>query len=455
MTDSTGQPSRRGPAPRLDTTFPSVKLLAAAIGFIILVSIISGFKVVRLDHDQDELRLERAVFEKERAALGDYKNEMPALEQLHTELRNVTADMQARHDALAEELKGLEQQRQEVRTMLDEARGEYYRFQGARQEAQQEMAQIVNEISSVRPMMRVYKTQMEVLKVREAETRESINKLLAQKEQLAADLKGLEREKAHAQEFLERVLNDRKVLQTFAESVGATAGELRQTVKNTDAATKNFVALTAGLEASVQQIKTGAQTIPAKIKSLDEQTAGLAASNKTLAAAADQGEKAGKALQSQVDSLTASAASLKQSLKDMETQTALWARGSEKTLAELKAMDLAVAPLPKNVAATLKDLSETTQNLSAQARLVAGSAKEVQNLVAPLKSQASGLTQASASLKDEAASAKGAGAELQRQLASLQKNIDAANAAVQKVQASLAQAEAAAKKKSTTPGQDK
>ena len=214
--------------------------------------------------------------------------------------------------------------------------------------------------------------------------------------------------------------------------------------KNVAAALKDLSDTTGEVSAQV-----------ARLKALEEQLVTLTATNKALATAADQGEKAGKALQSQVDSLTASAASLKQSLKDMETQTAQWAKGSEKTLAELKAMDLAVAPLPKNVAATLKDLSETTRNLSVQARLVEGSAKEVQNLVAPLKSQASGLTQASASLKDEVASAKGAGAELQRQIAALQKNIDATNAAVQKIQASLAQAETAAKKKPTTPGQDK
>ncbi len=441
MTESTtkapGEPAGR---PRLDTAFPSIRLLGLCVFVVVLGLVFAGWNMVHLDQQWADLARQKAVLEKEKADLAEYTAELPTLERRHADLTSLTAALEKNRQILDGEVAQLEQQRQEARKILDETLSANYLAQNAQREAQRELTQIIEEINTGRPMLIAIEARLAVLKVKELSLREALAGEETRKAQLAADLKGLERERDHARELLERMLNDRKTLADFSDAVKASARGLDQAAKDADAAAKKFTTVTSDLGGSTLNLKTEAAAIADKVQPLEAQIAQLTARNKALAGAAEQDEKIRRELKSQVETLTAAVSSLNQSGKEMDAQIRKWSQRSDQTLADVGRVERALTPLPKNLETALKSLSAGADRLAAQVKALEGQTTAMRNLagmVGPLQNQARDFSKATKTLQDEASQTQKSGETLLRRLDELRQSVEAAQELVKGVSARL------------------
>jgi hypothetical protein len=435
------QPANRPQGrPRLDAAFPSIRLMGAAVFLVVLGLVFSGWNIVHLDRQRVQLNRMQEELARERAAFDDRLAEMPDLERRHAELEAATSAQARERKIVAEEVERLERQRQEVQKILEESRSAYHLAQSAREEAQRELTEIMTEINSARPMLIVVEARLAVLKAKEHSLREDLDRSRTEKSQMAADVKGLERERDHARDLLEKMINDRKTLQDFSDTVKAGARDLGQAAKEADAAAKKFAAVTSDLGDSTRSLKAGTTDMTGRVKALETQIAQLTARNQALATAAAADEKTRRDLKSQLDLLTGTAGSLNQAGKDLEGQVRKWTQRSDQTLTEVGRVREALSPLPGNLTAALKSLSAALEQLSAQGKNLEGQATAMRTLATPLQSQARDFANTTKILQEEADKGRKSGEDLRRQLDELQQSVDAARELLKTVSAGLPEA---------------
>lgn len=334
-----------------------------------------------------------------------------------------------------------------MRKILEEAQGAYHLAQCAREEAQRELAQIIEDINAARPMLVTAEAKLTVLKAKDHAMREGLDEIRTQKAQLTAELKGMEREREQTQGLLERMTKDRKTLQDFSDAVQVNARDLGQAAKEAEAAAKKFSTVATDLGASSGVLKTGATDITAKIKDLEAQIAQLTARNQALTGTLERDEKIRRDLKGQVDLLTGAASALNQAGKEIDGQVRKWSQQSDKTLTEVGRLEQALTPLPKNLDVALKSLSGATDGLNAQVKALESQTTAVRTIVGPLQTQARDFYNTTKMLQDEAGKTQKSGETLVKQMDELRQSVEAARELMKTVSDSLPS--------QTTPPSDK
>lgn len=438
MTES-GNKNTNGPAARpcLDAAFPSIRLMAAGVFLVVAALIFSGWNMVQMGKRGDELIKQKEALEKEKTELAEYLDELPILERRHADLSSSTTTLEKEHNLLTEEVARLTRQRQEIREMLEKTQGTYHVAQSARREAQQELHKIITEIEIITPKLITLEARLAVLKAQEHSLAEALAGDQTQKIQLAAEIKGLERERAHAEELLARLVNDRKTLQGFSDAIKVSARDLNEMVNAAGETARKFSAVTSSLDDSSGSVKTGAADLAGRIKNLDAQIALLADRNQALAGAVDQHEKTRLGLKSQLEMLTVTASSLTQAGKLIDAQALKWARQSDKTLTEVGRVGEALAPLPKNLETALKSLSVVTAQLNVQLNNLDGQTSTMRTLVTPLRNQAQDFSKTAKILRDEVNKTQKSGETLLRRLDELRQSVEEAQELMRVVSARI------------------
>lgn len=437
--NSSQPPNRPQGRPRLDAAFPSLRLMGFGVFLVVLGLVFSGWNIVHLDQQRAELGRRQEDLAWERAAFDERLAEMPDLERRHTELAAATDALVKDRKIVAEEVERLERQRQEVQKILEEARGGYHLAQSAREEAQRGLTEIMIEINTARPMLIMIEARLAVLKAREYSLREDLDRGRTEKSQLAAEARGLERERDQARDLLDKMVHDRATLQDFSEAVKAGARDLGQAAKEADAAARKFAAVTSDLGDSSRSLKAGTTDMAERIKNLEAQITQLAAHNQALTAAVAADEKNRRDLKSQLELLTGAAGSLNQAGQNLEGQVRQWTQRSGQTLTEVARVREALSPLPGNLTTALKSLSTALEQLSGQGQNLAAQATAMKALAAPLQNQARDFVKTTKALQEEADQGRKSGQDLRRQLEDLRQSVEAARELMQTVSASLAE----------------
>lgn len=392
----------------LDGLFPSGWVLAAAVLLIVVSMVLSGWKIVNLEQEKQEVSIARILLEKDRQQLEiDIATHEKILKELPG-IKTQTDDLSRQKNALIGEVNAARKQledlnnlKQEALDRLNQAAAEQSHAVAEKTASMEIHTRYSNEISSLREKKEQFERQTLALKDELQNLQTELSKLQTQEAQRNADVAGLERRKGNLEKDLTRIAEEKGRLDNISARFDLLAGKLEQTglqanqnLELIQTSGRNFDALLIKISDDEEQfashsksvgtlsenLKTTSETLDATKSVLETTAGGMQNIGKHIEGAASQlgtaiegtdrqAKKLAELLQKPVQSIADQAGTLSTTISQMGKQLDLLPG----QLSQLNTRIVELENKTSSFQEVIGQLSRTTENLNT-ANLNVGSA---------------------------------------------------------------------------------
>lgn len=321
--------------PALDSAFPSLFLMGFCLLLAIACITVCAWKIILLEQEQRETEQERLLLERDRDAFLTYGAELPRLTMQHGQLARDIASLDERRKELEKSIEDMSQEQTKLRLETGGLAGTIAAMEAQADATRAELSKTAAELDKLRPDLAATRKEVDGLKARESALNESIAKKQKDESRLLANIAGLERSRAHAQEFVARLNEDKNFYAGMQKNFERTLANFEETLAKSGSLTSEYalkledmgkfkstldqgMAVLAadlqGVAGNLEAIKQDRANYAALLrqeseqqKLLREHVESIAANNKKLASALETIQNLDKKLQS---SLAAEAAVL-------------------------------------------------------------------------------------------------------------------------------------------------
>ena len=370
--------------PRSDTAFPSTLLMGLCLILVIVLTGVTGTKVLHLDQEREAIQLDRAVLERDINANRQLREELPQLEEQRNRLIIAVTQLEAtktgyqqtvdkltlQHKTLAEESARLSGDNTELTSRINAVRTE--------------LGQVQAELSNAKPLAAIAKQEIATLQSQEAAVRISITEKQQQVSTLSADVQGLERRRDHTQDLLVRMAEDQKVLEGVKKSVDFMMAQLQASLAKADAASTEYSRQTKNIQTATRNLDAEIATMQTRLQTMENTIAALERHDSSFSQFLAQGNSSTQALQEQVQALFTENKRLESTFRELDMQVQQWTQRSEVPLSKINEMEEKLLPIANS-------LSNSVQIVAVQASALEIQTKEAQSGVSTVQKIASAL----------------------------------------------------------------
>ena len=429
-----GQSVSRGKA-RSDTAFPSILIMGVGLILVIALIGITGWKVLLLDKEREEVRQQRAILERDINAFKQYSGDLPQLEKRYGELVASIAQLEGAQKSLQQIVDKLTQQRQVLADESARLGGDNTELTSRLDAVRKELGQAQSELATARPLVGAAKKEVAALQSQEATLRTNVSDLQKKVTVLTADLQGLERSRTHVQELLARMTEDQKALEGFKKSVDTMATQLQASLAKADTASNEYTRQTTNVQAATRNLDTEVAAMQTRLRTMESHIATLDRYETSFSQLVAQGGISTQALQAQIQTLTTENKRLGTTLQALDTQVQQWSQRSQTPLAKIKEVEEKLLPIANSLAGTVQSITAQANTLESQIGGIQRNVSSAQSAVNSLDKHMQTLAASTVDFQTSVRLTSDNGETLSKLIAKMQQDLAALSVAVASLQA--------------------
>lgn len=234
--------------------FPTLLGMGTLLVISIFLIAICAWKIFLLESEQEEIRRERLLLERDTDAFLTYGGELPQMTEQHRRLTHEVAELEKRKTWLDETNGDLDKKSRELDARAARLTGAIIEMESQLQALQASVGKETAELARLRPERSALQKEVETLKAEESSLNESLNQKRRQEAALTANLEGLERSSAHTRELLTRMTSDQKAYEGFEKRLQQLAERFEAILERSDTFTTEYGARIEGLEKFVTKM---------------------------------------------------------------------------------------------------------------------------------------------------------------------------------------------------------
>jgi hypothetical protein len=421
--------------PRSDTAFPSTLIMGICLIFAIILVGITGWKVLLLDQEQEGVRQQRAILERDINAFKQYSGDLPQLEKRHGELTASVAQLDGAQKGLQQAVDSLTQQRQALADESARLGGDNTELASRINAARKELGQVQGELANALPRTDTAKKELAALQGQEAALRTSISDLQKQAATLSADIQGLERLQAHTQDLLTRMTEDQNILEGFRRSVDSMATQLQASLAKADAASNEYTRQTTNVQTATRNLNAEVVAIQTRSQTMENHIATLQQHGVSFSQILTQSGASAQAAQTQIQTLNAENERLAATLEALDRQVQQWTQHSQGSLTKIKEMEENLLPISNFLAGAVQSITAQANMLGTQIGGVQTSVSSVQSAVDSMERHIQTFAATATDLQSGIRLNSGNGEALSELIVKMQQDLNTLSAAVAAFQA--------------------
>ncbi len=124
---------KRNRASTLDFAFPPIWVMGVAVLLVVLMTVLSGWKIVNLEYERADVKAERKLLEHDLQTYHAIRQELPVLEKRHQDLTREVSDLLGKVQSERTVMDSLAIQKDAVLVELEKAKAEAREVQEASQ----------------------------------------------------------------------------------------------------------------------------------------------------------------------------------------------------------------------------------------------------------------------------------------------------------------------------------
>ena len=322
----------KGTSSALDRAFPSLWILAGAIVLVIILIVLSGWKIVNLEHERAAVVNERGLLDRDKKVYGVLVKELPSLEDrkqnLSKEANVLGGEVQAyrtRLESLKVHVNALESKRNTTKAELSQLEAEG-------KAAGNTLSKKQDEIQNAQTQIPNLKQQVEDLKVKKESLLDGTAKLFKEKAQLEANIAGLEQMRNNKKQVLDSMIRDEGELKDLSKRFDDIAANLEVSRKSADAALKGLNTHAKGLGQTVQTITAHSEGLSKEVAAVTREVGNLDSAAKNIQTAGNTAKEAAVGIQAAKSDLNKNMDLLKKAFGSAEKQALRLAKTTDVTL---------------------------------------------------------------------------------------------------------------------------
>lgn len=421
-------------APRSDTAFPSTVIMGLCLVLVVALLGITGWKVLLLDQEREDIRQQRALLERDINVFKQYGGELPQLEKRHGELTASIAQLEGVQNGVQQTVDKLTQQRQTLTEESARLSGDNTEISSRISAVRKELGQAQSELANAKPRAASAKQELAALQSQETALRASIADKQKQFATLTADVQGLERRQAHARDLLARITEDQKTLDGFKKSVDSMATQLQASLAKADTASNEYTRQTANVQTATRNLDAEIAAMHTRLQTMESSIATLERHSSSFSQLLTQGGSSNQTLQAQLQTLTAENKRLGTTLQALDTQVQQWTQRSQAPLEKIKEMEEKLLPIANSLSNSVQAIAAQASAFEAQVRETQTGVSGVQKVVGTLEHHVQSLATAATELQSGARLSNDNGEALSRLIDKMQQDLAALAAAIATLQ---------------------
>lgn len=234
--------------------YPSLMSMGIVLAIAIGLIAICGWKIFLLESEQEEIKRERLLLDRDKDAFLTYGGELPQMAERHRLLTQEVAELENRRSGLEERNDELDKKTRELDARASRLTGAVTALESQLQALEASLAKEKAEIAQLTPERSTLQKEVATLKAEQSALNESLTQKRKQEAALTANLEGLERSGAHARELLSRLTADQQVYETFEQRLQAMTSKFDAVLARSDMLTTEYGGRMERLEKFVTQM---------------------------------------------------------------------------------------------------------------------------------------------------------------------------------------------------------
>ena len=273
----------------LDRSFPPVWIIAIVIFVIVILTIISGWKIFNLEQERHHLVQLRYQIETDRQLLGrdlaahsEILKQLPTLENRHNDFSAKILSLEGQIRAANLTYEGLQASITTSEELLSRAKTQKRLDETAASTARKELASLESNISASRNQSANLELSVKTLTQREKALSENANELKNTLSTLSAEIKGLDIEKDRKKTLLDQISIETGEIQKFSFRFTSIADNLEKTQKTADEVILGLKTQSGTFSATLEGVKTQNKILSEESEKLKSENLILSKSNEVI-----------------------------------------------------------------------------------------------------------------------------------------------------------------------------
>lgn len=210
----------------LDQSFIPAWLMGGAVILVVLLTALSGWKIVNLEAERSNVESQRRLLERDKQAYAEIQRELPSLEKREQDLLGAVGELEGKERGARTRYESLTAQGNAAQLEMEKAKAERDQAQAAAQAARKQFASMQADIQKARADSQSSKQEVEALQAQEQTLRKRMTELTGKVAQLQADMSGLDRERQNKERVLQQMAQDTGDLQKLSKRFDTIADNL-------------------------------------------------------------------------------------------------------------------------------------------------------------------------------------------------------------------------------------
>jgi chromosome segregation ATPase len=253
---------RKNRASALDFAFPPVWVMGVSVLLVVLMTVLSGWKIVNLEYERAGVNAERKLLEHDKQTYYAIHQELPVLEKRHQDLTREVSDLTGKVQSERTVMESLAIQKDAVLVELEKAKAEAKETQEAAQAARNTFAALQSDIQVKRPQAEQLKLEVQLLQTQTKTLSTTITDLQNQVSSAKADISGLDKQKENSKLVLEQMTQDTGQLQVLSGRFNTVANELEAALNDPKKGlTKELKNAVGAVDTQAQGLSTYVHTV--------------------------------------------------------------------------------------------------------------------------------------------------------------------------------------------------
>jgi len=408
------EPHNSGSA--LDRSFFPVWSMGVALILVILLTLLSGWKIINLESERSSVESQRLLLERDKQAYADIQKELPSLERRKQAIISEFSELEGKGRSAQVRYESITVQSNAAQSNLEKALAERDQAQAASQAARQELASLQADIQKARVDSQNLKQQVEALRAEEQTFGKSAKQLREQVAQIEADISGLERERQNRKKILEQMSQDTSELQKISKRFDGIAYNLEVSHKAADEAIKSLHFESQKFTKAVEEVNKQTQGLAKETQVVSREAGNFATAVQGIHSSGQTVKQASGDIQGAKTALTDAMGQLKKASEGAEQQAR---RLAETTDAQLKILQQ-----------TLPVLDKSALSLSSYVKMVEGHVNALDGPTGDFQKTVTDTKNAYSQLSDVIVNLKNVVGPLSQTHSDLASNVKAADEAI-------------------------
>jgi chromosome segregation ATPase len=402
-------------------SFPSILLMGAALFLVVLMIILSGWKIVNLDNERTSIDTQRRLLDRDRLAYDKILQELPGLEDRRQNLIRENNELDGKVQSSRTTHESLTTQNNAARSDLDKAKASSNEAQEVAKAARDSYASIQGEIQIKRPELQNLEEKVGALKEEEKTLRTRRDQLQQEISKLQADNSGLEQQKQNKKQVLEQMTQDAGVFQSLSARFGTILEGLDASRKNADKTIDGWKAQGQSIGDTLGGIREKAQDFSKQVQAISGESGELANAIKNFQTSTKVAQQVAGDLQTANSSLNGAITQIQKTVVGVDKETQRLSQTVDSSIGSLQSSVSALSKGTSDLGKAISALDGHIGSLQAKAINMEASVTKFSETSTTVRHTADDLSKTRADLATELVAVK----ELVSQLQAIDQALDA------------------------------